>query len=101
MQVAVLKRFRMIALAEGISYLTLLGIAMPLKYAAGLPVFVKVNGWIHGALFIVFCLFLLEVLLKLKWPLTRAIMAFVASLIPLGAFFFDKSLQREEKLLAE
>jgi len=29
--------FRIVAIAEGISFLVLLGIAMPLKYAAGIP----------------------------------------------------------------
>lgn len=101
MQTAILRRFRTIALLEGISYLTLLGISMPLKYMADLPLFVKYNGWVHGVLFIFFCLFLLQVFIKLKWPLTRAIVAFVASLIPLGAFFFDKSLKRELSLLEE
>ncbi len=101
MDKAVLRRFRMIALAEGISYLTLLALSMPLKYLAGLPIFVKVNGWIHGVLFIVFCASLLQVMIKLKWPLFRGITAFVASLIPFGAFWFDKSLQREEGILAE
>lgn len=74
---------------------------MPLKYLAGYPIFVKVNGWIHGVLFIFFCLALLEVLIKLKWPIVRAITAFIASLVPLGAFWFDQSLKREEALLAE
>jgi hypothetical protein len=45
---------RKISLAEGISYLLLLGIAMPLKYWAGLPLAVKIVGSIHGALFVVF-----------------------------------------------
>ena len=96
-----LKRFRTTALLEGYSYLTLLGIAMPLKYLAGYSIFVKVNGWIHGMLFILFCLFLLLVMKNLRWPLSRAITAFVASLVPFGAFWFDKSLQREDKLLRE
>tara|TARA_B110000037_G_C17015610_1_gene463149 strand:- start:590 stop:877 length:288 start_codon:yes stop_codon:yes gene_type:complete len=89
----------MMALAEGISYLTLLGISMPLKYIFDMPMFVKVNGWIHGVLFIFFCLFLLQCMLKLKWTFFRALVGFVASLVPFGAFWFDKSLKREEAYL--
>ena len=47
-------QFRIIALAEGISFLVLLGIAMPLKYAAGNPEPVRIVGWIHGGLFVLY-----------------------------------------------
>ncbi|HMW67287.1 MAG TPA: DUF3817 domain-containing protein, partial [Chitinophagaceae bacterium] len=43
-------RFRNIALAEGISFLALLLIAMPLKYFANLPMAVTIMGSIHGIL---------------------------------------------------
>ena len=58
---------RKISLAEGISYLLLLGIAMPLKYWAGLPLAVKIVGSIHGALFVVFCAALLRALVAARW----------------------------------
>ncbi|RZM12434.1 MAG: DUF3817 domain-containing protein, partial [Pedobacter sp.] len=47
-----LRRFMLIALVEGISYLLLLCIAMPLKYYADMPGFVKYLGWAHGVLFV-------------------------------------------------
>ena len=46
--------FRMIALAEGISFLTLLFIAMPMKYFMGMPEVVRVVGSIHGVLFLLY-----------------------------------------------
>ena len=49
-----LHRFRMIGIAEGISFLVLLLIAMPLKYLMHIPEAVKITGWIHGALFVTF-----------------------------------------------
>ncbi len=58
-----LKYFRfVVAIAEGISFLILLFIAMPLKYFAELPEVVLYVGWIHGVLFITsaFCFFLLQ-----------------------------------------
>ena len=53
---AALERLRLVAKIEGVSFLILLGVAMPLKYAAGLPIAVKIVGWAHGVLFILFVL---------------------------------------------
>ena len=52
-----LKTFRYIALAEGISFLILLFIAMPLKYLANMPEPVKLFGMMHGVLFVLFIVF--------------------------------------------
>ena len=49
---AVLHSFRVIAVLEGVSFLVLLGIAMPLKYYAALPSAVRVGGSLHGLLFV-------------------------------------------------
>ena len=62
-----LRRLRTIGLLEGISYLVLLLIAMPLKYAAGYPQAVQVAGSIHGGLFILFVLSVLEVTIRRPW----------------------------------
>ncbi|SVE17025.1 uncharacterized protein METZ01_LOCUS469879, partial [marine metagenome] len=43
-----LKRFRKTAIWEGISFLVLLGIAMPIKYGLGNPMPVKIVGMTHG-----------------------------------------------------
>ena len=61
-----LHRFRMIGIAEGISFLVLLLIAMPLKYFMHIPEAVKIMGWIHGALFISFIYLAFEVMGVLK-----------------------------------
>ena len=88
-------RFKSIAIIEGISYLVLLGFAMPMKYIAHQPLFVKYFGWLHGLLFVLFGIFLLEVWIKEKWSFGRALIAFIASLIPFGTFWFDKKYMRE------
>src|SRR5690349_20635048 len=56
-----LGRFRAIALLEGLSFVLLLFIAMPLKYLAGMPLGVKMVGWAHGMLFVLYLLFFVEV----------------------------------------
>lgn len=90
-------RLRAIGIIEGFSYLILLGIAMPLKYFAGLPLAVKIVGSAHGVLFLLFCAALAHVVLALRWPLTRASVVFIASLVPFGTFIIDGRLKREEK----
>ena len=62
---------RRVAIIEGISFLVLLGIAMPLKYFANMPMPVKVVGWAHGVLFLIFCAALLRTKLVARWPLRR------------------------------
>lgn len=84
---------RRIALLEGGSFLLLLGIAMPLKYFAGMPMAVKWVGWLHGALFILFCYALLQVMLKTQWSLARCALVFVASLLPFGPFLLDSRMR--------
>ena len=90
------KNFRLIGLVEGYSYLILLFIAMPLKYLAGYPIYVKVAGMTHGILFILFALLLLKALDDAKWSHRESAIFFIASLIPFGTFFTDKMVKAYE-----
>lgn len=94
-----LRRFRMVAIAEGISFLILLLIAMPLKYMFDIPQAVKIFGWVHGALFIAFFYFAFEVFTSFKKEFLWLGKAFLASVIPFGTFAFDKELKMEEEIL--
>lgn len=92
-----INRLCFVGFVEGISYLVLLGIAMPLKYFAGYPKAVRITGSIHGALFVLFFAAVLEVAIKRSWWTGRFWgTAFFASLIPFGTFWFDKWLKRED-----
>ena len=94
-----LHRFRIAGIAEGISFLVLLLVAMPLKYIFDLPQAVKIFGWMHGVLFIGFLWLAFEVMGALKKPFGWFVKAFAAAIIPLGTFFFDKQLKKEETAL--
>jgi integral membrane protein len=83
---------RKVAFMEGVSFLVLLGVAMPLKYVWGQPLAVRIFGLIHGILFVLFCAFLLYVTVKLRWPLGRAVALFFAALIPFGPWLMDKRM---------
>jgi integral membrane protein len=93
-------RFRLVSLLEGISFLVLLGIAMPLKYAAGIPEAVRYVGWAHGLLFVLFILALLSASTAARWPLSKIAGAFIASVVPFGAFVLERRLRAEERAAA-
>jgi integral membrane protein len=91
----VLRQLRLVALAEGASFLALLFIGMPLKYLAGLPLAVRILGSVHGVLFLLFVAALYRAASERGWPLRRSLAAFTASIVPFGTFVFDRSLRRE------
>lgn len=88
--------FRFTALAEAISYLVLLGIAMPLKYVWHQPLAVKVVGMLHGVLFVIFCLTLALAMKAGRWSMLRAAGLFLASLVPLLPFWLDARIRTWE-----
>ena len=88
--------FRKIAFAEGVSFLVLLFIAMPLKYLASLPVAVTLVGGLHGLLFIGFMVMIWEVKNEYKKDWTWVAKALVASILPFGTFVMDKEWKKEE-----
>ena len=92
-------RLRTIGLIEGISFLVLLGVAMPLKYFAGLPQAVTVVGWLHGLLFITFCIALTQAHQEAKWTVWRTGGVLIAALLPFGPFVIDGRLRREDETL--
>jgi integral membrane protein len=92
-----LGRFRAVALLEGLSFVVLLFIAMPLKYLAGMPLAVKVVGMAHGVLFLLYIPSLIEVAVVHRWSLLRGVVAFAASLVPFGTFVLEATLRREAR----
>tara|TARA_S200000501_G_scaffold218736_1_gene205248 strand:+ start:16 stop:300 length:285 start_codon:yes stop_codon:yes gene_type:complete len=85
-----LKLFRLIAFIEGISYLLLLFIAVPIKYLIGNPEYVKLLGMPHGILFIMYIIFSFIVNIKLKWSIKDLSIILFASLVPFGTFYVDE-----------
>jgi integral membrane protein len=96
-----ISRLRTIGIYEGVSYLLLLGIAMPLKYMAGMPEMVKYTGWAHGVLFVLYMLSVVEVTVVHRWSILKIGAAVLASLLPFGPFILDKRLLKEEEMKKE
>ena len=88
---------RVLGWIEGVSFLLLLGVAMPLKYAAGKPTAVKVLGWAHGALFVLLLVVLAAVMLRRRWPLRRGALVVAAALLPFGPFLADRRIAAYEE----
>ncbi|MBB6498009.1 DUF3817 domain-containing protein [Pedobacter cryoconitis] len=90
-----LSLFRKIAVAEGISYIALICIAMPLKYFADMPLAVKYTGWAHGVLFMLYAVMVIMCAMEYKWKIGKTILVFIASLLPFAPFYVDKRLKEE------
>ncbi len=89
-------RVRIIGMAEAVSFLVLMGVAMPLKYLAGFPAAVKWTGWGHGILFVLYGLIVLAALLKGRISFGKSVLAVAASLVPCGPFLLDRRLAEDE-----
>ena len=98
-KITVLKNFRIIALTEGVSYIILLFVAMPLKYILHIPEPVKYFGWLHGVLFVIYGILLLQVFIVLKWSFLKTLVAFIVSFIPFGTFWLEGKLKKEKEEL--
>lgn len=84
-----------VGFAEGVSFLILLGIAMPLKYIGHMPTPVRIVGMLHGVLFIWFAIALLKAKLEYNWSMKKALIGFLLSFLPFGTFFLDRALKKE------
>ena len=87
-----LGRLRLVGYLEGISFLVLLLIAMPLKYYAGRSEPVRIVGMAHGVLFVLYILLLIQNTIEFRWSWRKAALGFVASFLPLGTFWADRRL---------
>ncbi len=91
-----LSLLRKAGIAEGISFLVLLLIAMPLKYFFQQPMAVKIVGWAHGVLFVLFLVLAWLVKMDRGKSFKWLAMAFIAAIIPTGTFLFDRILKKEK-----
>ena len=98
-KIKAIKRLRYIGIIEGVSSLLLFFVAMPLKYFFGLPEFVSVVGMVHGILFTLYIVLLIQSAMVLKRSLGWIAKCFVASVFPFGPFIIEPGLRREQRAL--
>jgi integral membrane protein len=82
--------FRIVALLEGVSYILLLFIAVPIKYIQGNPEYVKLLGMPHGVLFVAYVVLAIVLGIELKWNMKTMFIVLIASILPFGTFYVDK-----------
>jgi integral membrane protein len=92
-----LKKFRLINKIEGISFLILLFVAMPLKYFAGIPMATKIVGSIHGILVLAFLYQLFSASDEAPFSTKEMGILVLLSLIPFGSFYNDKLCVAKEQ----
>lgn len=83
---------RILGFVEGMSYLVLLGLCMPLKYLYDIPEPTSYIGMTHGVLFVAYCIWVFIVGYEKRWALTTTFLALLASLVPFGTFVADKRI---------
>jgi integral membrane protein len=89
--------FRIVSYLEGISYLLLLFVGVPLKHFGGNEMLVKTLGMPHGLLFIAYILLAFFIKPQFNWSLKDFAFILVASVIPFGTFIADwKFLTKKE-----
>lgn len=91
-----LYRFRILALIEGVSYLLILFVTMPLKYYMGIGILNKIVGWSHGILFVLYIILACEILIRNRISFWQFLRVIIASIIPFGTFFNEKMLKEQQ-----
>lgn len=82
--------FRIVSFLEGVSYLLLLFVAVPIKYFQGDVSYVKMLGMPHGILFMSYIVLAVMLQKTMKWSLKSIGIVVLASVIPFGTFYVDK-----------
>lgn len=86
-----IKTFKIISTLEAISFLVLLGIAMPLKYIWNMPEMVRIVGMGHGVLFLLYVAGAVYVSQLLNWSIKKLVIAVLCSVLPFGPFYVERN----------
>lgn len=88
---------RLSSLLDGLSFIILLYFAIYEKRILGDEAAVRIPGMVHGVIFTIFLILLYFTMEKRRWPIRRAALVFVCSLIPFAPFFLEPSLKKEQR----
>lgn len=86
-------RLRILAILEGISLLSLIFIAVPVKYGLNAPFLVSTLGPVHGTLFLLFLFNTLSMGVEQGWKFKETTWKIIlACFIPFGTFYIDRKI---------
>ncbi|WP_374775868.1 DUF3817 domain-containing protein [Streptomyces sp. NBC_01310] len=91
-----LHRLRLVSVPEALSFPALLIFGSLLSRVSDIDYLLLPLGAIHGILFVIYVLFLLDVWNKAKWPFKKVALFFVLAMVPFGGLYGDKLLKRDE-----
>jgi len=97
LSIPALKFARALGIADGVSLLVLLFIAMPMKYMAGMPLAVSVVGAIHGGIFVTYVLALVPAQIVVRWNIIWSLLGIAAAFVPFANFFLDRKFKTMQK----
>lgn len=89
--------FRWIGLLEGLSYVLLIFVAVPIKYILGQDIYVRMLGMPHGFLFVAYIVFVLYFNFKKSWGLKIFLIMILGSILPFGTFYIDKKYLQDSR----
>lgn len=92
-----LRFFRLLAVSEGVSYLLLFALSMPLKYWAGIREPNIYIGYVHGFLFIAYLIFAVVLWKEKGWKFKHLSGLVLASLLPFGTFYMDSRFLKRQQ----
>jgi integral membrane protein len=87
---AALTRYRVMAYVVGVMLLILVFVAVPLRYAAGVPEVSKVVSPIHGLLYIVYLVAAFDLALKARWTGKGTVLVLLAGVVPFLSFWAER-----------
>ncbi|WP_326627189.1 MULTISPECIES: DUF3817 domain-containing protein [unclassified Streptomyces] len=91
-----LHRLRLISIPEALSFPALIIFGSILSRVSDIDFLMMPLGTLHGVLFVIYTVLLLDVWSKTKWPFKRVAFFFLLALLPFGGLYGDKVLKRYE-----
>ena len=90
-----LTRYRVMAYVVGCWLVLLVLVAMPLKYLADSPAMVAVVGPVHGFLYMVYLVTVLDLAFRARWSPVRTVLVMLAGTVPFVSFVAERRVSRE------
>jgi len=88
---------RLFSLLDGLSFIVLLYFSIYEKRILGDETAIRIPGMVHGVIFTIFLVLICLTMVSRKWPIKRAALVFVCSLLPFAPFFLEISLKKEQE----
>lgn len=94
---AALTRYKILAFVTGTMLLVLVFVAMPMEYLAHDKTLVAIVGPIHGFLYVVYVLTVLDLAMRRRWSLLRTLLVVLAGVVPVATFVAERNVEGRER----